>query len=133
MNLKAKIYSLTIIVILSTLCLLSSAVHIIFGLPFWGAFMLFSGIYLFIGYPLNNITMSKRISKEIDLYNEATKYIEAHNKQFITINCEGCKAINDVEVTLDSDETIFKCEKCGVKNRIARTYITTLMTEIANG
>ena len=133
MNDKIKIILLTLVSICATIALLAYGISSIFsGVSFLGAVALMSGVFLFIGYPLNNITMTKRINAEAVLFEQVTKYVDAKNEQFITINCEGCNASNEVEVSLDKDEVIFTCGACGNKNRVLRSYTTNLITEIKN-
>ena len=85
-----------------------------------------TGFQVLFFFLYNNIL---RYIARLNLEKEALQLSQLAEQNRILAECQGCKAMNNVYVTL-VDENEFKCEDCDVLNKITIDISTTLPTTI---
>tara|TARA_R110001583_G_scaffold94607_1_gene238245 strand:- start:512 stop:901 length:390 start_codon:yes stop_codon:yes gene_type:complete len=83
-----------------------------------------TGIQLLFFFLYNNIL---RYVARLNLEKEALQLSQLAEQNRILAECQGCKAMNNVYVTL-VDENEFKCEECDSLNKIKIDISTILQT-----
>ena len=83
-----------------------------------------TGIQLLFFFLYNNIL---RYIARLNLEKEALQLSQLAEQNRILAECQGCKAMNNVYVTL-TDENEFRCEECDAPNKIKIDISTVLPT-----
>jgi len=83
-----------------------------------------TGIQLLFFFLYNNII---RYIARLNLEKEVLQLSQLAEQNRILAECQGCKAMNNVYVTL-TDENEFKCEECDAPNKIKIDISTILPT-----
>tara|TARA_R110002020_G_scaffold242291_1_gene455583 strand:- start:68 stop:457 length:390 start_codon:yes stop_codon:yes gene_type:complete len=83
-----------------------------------------TGIQILFFFLYNNIL---RYIARLNLEKEALQLSQLAEQNRILAECQGCKSMNNVYVTL-TDENEFKCEECDALNKIKIDISTVLPT-----